>query len=107
MTSIPSLGSVSSGVWGVKVGSSPLLRYAPQPRGSGGSWLQSATSAITTTLGAAANVATGVDNSMTLTNLLNQQIAIQQEMQQISMLSNIAKSHHEMEMAPIRNMRVG
>jgi hypothetical protein len=42
-----------------------------------------------------------------LTQLLNMQIQIQREMQVVSMISNIAKSQHEMEMAPVRNMRVG
>jgi len=107
MTSIAALTGASNGMWGVKVASSPLMRFAPQPRSASGSWIQSATSAVSSTLAGIANVATGVDDSMNLTSLLNQQIAIQQEMQVISMASNIAKSKHEMEMAPIRNMRVG
>lgn len=42
-----------------------------------------------------------------ITNLLNQQIQIQQVMQTVSMISNVERSKHEIEMAPIRNMRVG
>ena len=40
-------------------------------------------------------------------DLLTQQILIQQQMQEYSMRSNIAKSAHEIAMAPVRNLRVG
>lgn len=49
----------------------------------------------------------GFSGASDITNLLNQQIQIQQLMQTVSMASNIARSQHETEMAPIRNMRVG
>jgi len=42
-----------------------------------------------------------------LEDLLNQQMQIQLLMQHVSMQSNILRSQHEMEMAPIRNMRLG
>lgn len=40
-------------------------------------------------------------------NLINQQIAVQMQMQLVSLHSNLLKSKHETEMAAIRNVRVG
>ncbi|MEZ4753612.1 MAG: hypothetical protein R3A13_04785 [Bdellovibrionota bacterium] len=55
-----------------------------------------------------ASSATGVgDLSGDIYALLDQQVAIQQEMQTVSMISNIERSKHEMKMAAIRNMRTG
>jgi hypothetical protein len=40
-------------------------------------------------------------------SLLNAQMEVQRVMAMVSMESNISKSRHETEMAPIRNLRVG
>jgi hypothetical protein len=45
--------------------------------------------------------------SSDLTDLLTTQFQLQQQMQLVSMISNIQHAEHEMEMAPIRNMRIG
>lgn len=40
-------------------------------------------------------------------DLLNKQIEMQQQMQLVSMFSNIEKSRHETQMAAVRNIRAG
>ena len=108
MSTFHSVRSLSDGSWGVSVGQSPLMRSAPEPRNSLGSWVATAGSAVATT----ASSLTGIGSTLIggggdITSLLNQQIQIQQVMQTVSMASNVARSQHETEMAPIRNMRVG
>ena len=108
MSTLHSVRSASDGSLGVTVGDSPLMRSAPEPRSSLGSWGQAAGSAIAST----ATSLTGIGSGLVLgggdiTSLLNQQIQIQQVMQTVSMVSNVERSRHETEMAPIRNMRVG
>jgi hypothetical protein len=97
-----SIKPVSAGSLALSMGASSLTRMLPEPRSSLASFGQSV---LSTGMGAIGSVMTG--GSMDLTSLLNTQIQIQQQMQVISMASNIAKSQHETEMAPIRNMRVG
>ena len=79
-----------------------LARAMPEPRSSFAQWGKVA---VNTGMDAIGTLVGG--GSSDLTNLLNMQIQIQREMQTVSMISNIAKSQHEMEMAPVRNMRVG
>lgn len=108
MTIIQSVGSTSNGPWGVSVGDSPLVRSAPEPRSLLGSWGHSTTSAVASAATSLAGIGAGfLDGGGDIASLLNRQIQIQQEMQTVSMASNIARSQHETEMAPIRNMRVG
>jgi hypothetical protein len=87
---------------GLNVGGSILARALPEPRSSLAQWGKAAVNtgmdAVGTLLGS---------GSSDLAGLINMQIQIQREMQMVSMISNIAKSQHEMEMAPVRNMRVG
>ena len=86
---------------GIGVGASALARALPEPR-STLAWGKA-------TVGAGVDAIGGLlgSGSADLGNLLNMQIQIQREMQVVSMLSNVYKSQHEMEMAPVRNMRVG
>lgn len=107
MTTIQSIHSATNGTWGVSVGNSPMLRYAPEPRSSFGNWAQVAGSTLGSVAGTAASTGLGFGIGTDLPALLNQQLQIQQEMQVVSMKSNVMRSQHEMEMAPIRNMRVG
>lgn len=106
MGSSISLSPVGSGAFGLAVGGSTLLRTLPEPRNS----LQSLGQGL---LSAGAQVAGSlipggdVLGASNLETLLQMQIQIQQVMQYFSMQSNIEKSKHETEMAPIRNMRVG
>jgi hypothetical protein len=101
------LNPLSNGGLGVGVASSNVWRAVPEPRSSLASWgrslLQAGMTTAETLVGGAGNVL----DVGSLTTLLQQQIQVQREMQVISMQSNIAKSQHEAEMAPVRNMRVG
>ena len=95
-----------SGGYGMSLDGSNLLRALPEPRNSwsnvGRSLLSAGTQVASTLLPGG-----GLFDQNELTNLLQTQIYIQTQMQIWSMRSNIAKSRHEVEMAPIRNMRVG
>jgi len=101
-----SLVQTSDGGYGISTGNSPMLRVAPEPTNSFGAL---ARDVATTGLSIARAVIPGGDAiaSQDLTGLLAMQIQIQQEMQTVSMISNVERSRHETEMAPIRNMRVG
>ena len=101
MSSSISLKSVSSGALGIATGTSKLLRSLPTPKSSA---LSVGQSLVTTGLNVASSLVTGGD--FNLTDLLNTQIQVQREMQVVSMASNVAKSEHEMSMAPIRNLRL-
>jgi hypothetical protein len=105
MSSI-SLVSSSNGNLGVSVNASSLFRTAPEPRNSVGSAVKSLAATGANLMG---DVLPGLDTFATggLDVLLNQQMQMQLLMQQVSMSSNIMRSQHEMEMAPIRNMRLG
>lgn len=105
MSSI-SLVSSSNGNLGVSVNASTLFRAAPEPRNSLSSAVKSLAATGSDFMG---GVLPGLDPfaGAGLDTLLNQQIQIQLVMQKVSMASNIARSQHEMEMAPIRNMRLG
>lgn len=108
MSTLHSVRSTSDGSFGVVVGNSPLLRSAPEPRSSFGSWAQTAGTAIASTATSLSGIGAGfLSGGGDISSLLNQQIQIQQVMQTVSMISNVERSKHETEMAPIRNMRVG
>jgi hypothetical protein len=55
--------------------------------------------------GAASSAATGVTGDYA--NLIGLQMQMQKEMMEVSMVSNVLKSKHEAQMAPVRNIRVG
>jgi hypothetical protein len=105
MSSI-SLVSSSNGNLGVSVNASTLFRAAPEPRNSLGSAVKSLAA---TGAGVVGDILPGVNPFLGtgLEDMLNQQMQIQLLMQDVSMRSNILRSQHEMEMAPIRNMRLG
>lgn len=106
MTTIPAIRSLSDGSYGVSVGSSPLTRSAPEPRSPLGSWAQTAGSILNTGLTTLPDLGSALGGTG-IADLLNKQIQVQQVMQSVSMYSNLLRSQHETEMAPIRNMRVG
>lgn len=87
---------------GLSVGGSVLARTLPEPRSSLAQWGRAAVNTGMDAIGTL--VGSGGED---LTQLLNMQIEIQRQMQVVSMISNVAKSQHETEMAPVRNMRVG
>lgn len=82
---------------------SALLHFAPEPRSRSGfgqilNGLQSAVS----------EAGEGLDGvNPVFVDLLEKQLQAQYEMQVVSMESNVEKSKHETQMAPIRNIRVG
>ncbi len=90
--------------------SAQLRRYLPRPQSSGlksfGEVLKAAgsigTRVLNTTAGGAFGGAIGGD----FMSLIDQQMKMQTEMQQVTMLSNIERSQHESKMAPIRNIRL-
>ena len=94
------------GGYGISANNSTLLRVAPEPRNSLGSWMQSVASAGLSVASSAVPGLSAVGGSE-MQDLLNMQIQVQREMQIVSMFSNVERSKHETEMAPIRNMRVG
>lgn len=106
MSSNTSIKPLSGGGYGLALNDSDLLRALPEPRNSLASW---GNSLLSTGASLASSLVPGGDvlGMNNLTDLLNMQIQIQRQMQVISMASNIEKSRHETEMAPIRNMRVG
>jgi len=87
------------------IASMSLERFKPEPKSrlglSFGDVVQGATKVASDALG----FIPGLDSSYT--SLLNKQIETQQQMQMVSMESNIEKSKHETQMAAIRNVRVG
>ena len=76
--------------------------YQPDPSTSTSDGL---VSALENTASAAAGVLSGADMG-NLENLINTQMKFQEQMQAITMVSNIEKSKHDTRMAPIRNIRV-
>ena len=84
-----------------------MLRYSPEPRSMLGQWASAATSAVTQVASTALGGGVLPDPTTDLAALLQQQIQIQLEMQMWTARSNIARSEHEIQMAPVRNMRVG
>lgn len=108
MSDIPSLSPFTQSGLELQPSGSDLTRALPEPRGSGGvpNLWPVATQALSA-VGSLVGAGTGLSGSPSIANLLNQQIEIQMVMQVVSMRSNIERSRHEIEMAPIRNMRVG
>jgi hypothetical protein len=84
-----------------------LDRIPPSPNVSSG--FESAMAFAQTILGAAVTVPQTVIPGMSsdYSKLLTQQQQMQKEMMEVSLISNILKSKHEAQMAPVRNIRVG
>ena len=83
---------------------SPLARSTVEPRtGSGfGSVLKSLFGTVLSRFGVEN---TGVDPKYS--SLIEKQLEMQEQMQLVSLYSNIIKSEHETQMAAVRNIRVG
>lgn len=105
MSSILNSSPVSLGISSVKLPGSSADRFSPQPRNGldFGETVGKMFSATTATLSGVA----GLGGMTDIPGLLNKQMEIQVIMQLVSMESNISRSKHETEMAPIRNMRIG
>jgi hypothetical protein len=107
MSMLPVIRPVSDGSWGMSVGSSSLVRSAPEPRSALGSWGATAGSVISSVGKTVTDIVVPELNLGSLNDMLSKQFYIQQVMQQVTMASNLLRSQHDAEMAPIRNMRAG
>ena len=80
-------------------------RYLPEPKSSHDQTFGQVMRAIGNGLdGGVRSLGLGIDTQFL--GLLQQQLHAQQQMQSVSMSSNIEKSKHETNMSPIRNIRV-
>ena len=99
MGNVDRIGSDS----GAGTGSQAQLRsFLPEPKSRLFSTVLSAVGAIAS--GAESGLS-GIDP--TYLGLLQQQLEMQQQMQLVSLYSNVEKSKHETQMSAIRNIRVG
>ena len=78
-----------------------LSRFAPEPYSSAG---KAFSGVVDSLFGDGIKIEYGPNQDAI--DLIGTQIAAQQQMQETSMKSNIARTKHEMKMTPIRNMRL-
>lgn len=96
MDKISTLGSYLSS-------SSNLLRFVPEPK----SRVASAFSGVMRSVGQTISGGSSVSLDPSYQALLEKQIELQEQMQRISMESNIEKTRHESKMSAVRNFRAG
>lgn len=98
MTKIP------SALFSLTNPSGVLTRFVPQPKTSFGQTLIN-------TIRGVAGVASGALGYSGIqpeyTQLIQQQLEVQKQMQLVSLISNVEKSKHETQMAAVRNIRAG
>ena len=82
-----------------------LGRFIPEPKSQSGINFKNVLSSVGSLVSGGVGAVTGVDFDYQA--LLMKQIEVQEQMQAVSMASNIEKSKHETQMAPVRNIRVG
>ena len=80
-----------------------LDRFIPEPKNRLGVGFRNVLNGISSIFSGAGSQVAGLD--VGLQGLLNEQLRAQQQMQLISLHSNIEKSKHESRMAAIRNVR--
>lgn len=95
------------GSWGIRPEGSSMIRYAPEPRSTVGKLFQAATTTVANVATAALTGNPMLDSAADFQQLIQTQIQVQRDMQLYTMISNLERSKHETEMAPVRNMRVG
>lgn len=91
-------GSSSGGYPQLRIGD--YARFIPEPK-SGLDTFQSVARAVSTIAGGLV----GIDPEYR--SLIEKQLQLQEQMQRVSMESNLARTEHETEMTPIRNLRLG
>ena len=100
-----------NGASGSYVDTLGLGRYMPEPRSRGTNVFRavlSGANAVLSGISGGSGFSSGaLDQNASYQDIINKQIEMQQQMQLVSMESNIEKSRHETAMAPIRNVRVG
>ena len=103
------MDSISAGdsapVNGAYIETGGLGRFIPEPASRAGEAFRSVLSGVASMAGRAMSALPSAEGDYG--QLLALQIQMQQEMQRVSMESNIEKSRHETQMAAIRNIRVG
>jgi hypothetical protein len=102
MNGFNTLAAIAQG--GAQIISQGLGRFIPEPRNGVAAPFKSMLSSVATSV-AGGTVFPGVEAGYT--DLLNQQMEMQQQMQLVSLYSNIEKSRHETQMAAVRNIRAG
>jgi hypothetical protein len=101
MNAMDVTGAVLQG--GAQIISQGLGRFIPEPA-NGVAPFKALLSSVANSL-SGSTVFPGVQGEYA--ELLNKQIEMQQQMQLVSMFSNIEKSRHETQMAAVRNIRGG
>lgn len=84
---------------------SSLTRFLPEPKSRLGQTFRNVLSGLGSNLASASPGIGGLDP--VYQDLINKQIEVQQQMQFVSLHSNIERSKHETQMAAVRNLRVG
>jgi len=88
-------------------GAGKLLRFIPEPKTKLGSTFKTILDVGSGVFGGGMGGASTVGISQEYRDLLVYQMQVQDQMQRVSMTSNIEKSKHETQMAAVRNLRVG
>lgn len=101
MDSLTSLSNLE----GVKLSSSSLLRFMPQPRTSSSFSFQNILNGLGSVASSVLESAGGLN--LEYQALLQEQLETQRQMFLMSLYSNLEKSKHETQMAAVRNIRVG
>ena len=98
------MSSSSVNLEGLGQVTSAVARYLPEPAATGVGLFKDVMDVVGSVAG---SVVGGVPGSATgdFAELINLQIAAQEEMQTTTMVSNIEKSKHESKMSAIRNVR--
>jgi len=82
-----------------------LTHLAPEPQNGLSDVFGSVLKTATSVLGGAVSSTVGIDPQYA--SLLSEQMKQQEQMQLVSLYSNVEKSKHETQMSAIRNVRVG
>lgn len=90
----------------IRGGDSGIVRMPPEPRSRLKLDFGSILSSVGSMVGSAASSTLGGIRPE-LMDLINKQVEMQEEMQMVSLTSNVEKSRHESQMAAIRNIRAG
>ena len=101
MSSVKNINTQNS--LGAHLRTGQLGRFIPEPKSNLGLNFRSILSGVGSVVGAGVSSVTGIDPSYQA--LIERQIKVQQQMQLVSMHSNIEKSKHETKMSAVRNLR--
>jgi len=91
------IGDINQIAQGVIDGTTAVSRYLPEPLAEGVSFVSNL---------AGAALSGNELASQSSDQLIAQQIELQREMLQVTLFSNLERTRHETQMAPVRNLRV-